>query len=514
MTATATVIDRPPLSFGTKLLYAMGSTASAVKLRALGTFLMIFYNQVVGLKPQVVTLVLMVALIFDAVIDPLVGQISDNFRSRRLGRRHPFMYAAALPFPLFFFLLWNPPQGWSDQALFFYLLVCLLSLRFCDTFFELPHSALAPELAKDYNERTSLISLRMLFAVIGGLGMTVLAYKVFLRENPDGSGGVLARDGYLAYSIAAAALIFITIVASTRGTQGQIPYLRAAPTRKITFKAMAREVAHTLNNRAFVVATLTGMFIAIAAGARNGLEIYFGIYFWELTQGQLAAITTMNVVGAAVGVVLAPQVAKRLGKKYGAIIMYASALAVGVTPVILRLMGLAPANGTPELFTLLMAETFVNTALAGATGVILVSLVADVIEDAEVKTGRRSEGLLMSADDLLQKLTTGLATFMPGLMLAAVDFPDKARPETLDPQIMVKLALIYLPAAALMSLASITCWKFYRIDAQAHEQSLRSIREAAATAELAREATGLDTPPPDGPAPISPPGLAPRGANP
>jgi Na+/melibiose symporter-like transporter len=120
----------------------------------------------------------------------------------------------------------------------------------------------------------------------------------------------------------------------------------------------------------------------------------------------------------------------------------------------------------------------------------------------------------MSADGLLQKLTTGLATVMPGLMLAAVDFPAKARPESLDPQIMVKLALIYLPAAALMSLASIACWKFYRIDAEAHERSLRSIREAAATAELAREATGLDTPPPDGAAPISPPGLAPRGANP
>lgn len=490
MTATATVIDRPPLSFGTKLLYAMGSTASAVKLRALGTFLMIYYNQVVGLSPQLVTLVLMVALIFDAIVDPLVGQISDNFKSKRLGRRHPFMYAAAIPFPLFFFLLWNPPVGWSDQALFFYLLACLLSLRFCDTFFELPHSALAPELAKDYDERTSLISLRMLFGVIGGLGMTVLAYQVFLKENPDGTGGVLSRDGYLGYSIAASALIFVTILASTRGTQNQIPYLQAAPTRKITFKAMAKEVAHTLNNRAFVVATFTGMFIAVATGARNGLEIYFGLYFWELTQGQLAAITTMNVVGAAVGVVLAPKVARKLGKKYGTITMYSSALAVGVSPVVLRLMGLAPDNGTVELFALLMVETFINTALAGATGVILVSLVADVIEDAEVKTGRRSEGLLLSADNLFKKMVSGVGVFISGTILAFIAFPENAKRGQVDPEILHNLGLIYLPTVAVLFGLGILCLFAFNIDKAKHEDNLRKLRERADQAAIVEEEAG------------------------
>ena len=78
---------RPPLSFSTKLLYAVGAVANAVKLRGLSTFLMLFYNQVVGLPPQTVTFILMIALVFDAIVDPMVGQISDNFKSR-LGRRH------------------------------------------------------------------------------------------------------------------------------------------------------------------------------------------------------------------------------------------------------------------------------------------------------------------------------------------------------------------------------------------------------------------------------------------
>ncbi|MFN3512871.1 MAG: MFS transporter [Phenylobacterium sp.] len=484
MTATATVIDRPPLGFGTKLLYACGSTASAIKLRALGTFLMIFYNQVVGLPPQTVTLVLMIALIFDALVDPLVGQISDNFKSR-LGRRHPFMYAAAIPFPLAFFLLWNPPQGWSDGALFFYLLACLLTLRFCDTFFELPHSALAPELAKDYDERTSLISMRLLFGVIGGLGMTVMAYQVFLKEAPDGSGGVLARDGYFAYSLTAALIIFAAILISTRGTQGQIPYLRAAPARKATFKAMAREVAHTLNNKAFVIATLTGMFVAVATGARNGLEIYFGLYFWELTQGQLALITMVNVAGAAFGVVLAPRVGRRFGKKYGCILVFTSALLVGIAPVVLRLMGLLPPNGTDLLFAILVGETFVNTALAGATGVLLVSMVADVIEDAEVKTGRRSEGLLLSADNLFKKIVSGVGVFISGSILAFINFPENAQRGGVPQETLTDLGMIYIPTVAALYGVGILCIFAFNIDRAKHEDNLRRLREAAAAADAA-----------------------------
>lgn len=74
----------------------------------------------------------------------------------------------------------------------------IFAVRFFDTFFELPHQALAPELAQAYDERTNLLALRHFFLVAGGLGMTVLAYQVFLKERPDGTGGVLARDGYFA----------------------------------------------------------------------------------------------------------------------------------------------------------------------------------------------------------------------------------------------------------------------------------------------------------------------------
>lgn len=496
-------LDAPPLTFVTKLLYGAGAVANAVKQRGLATFLMIFYNQVVGLPPDKVAAVLMVALIFDAFVDPVVGQISDNFRSR-WGRRHPFMYAAALPVSLAFFLLWNPPD-WSEGALFAYMVACVLTIRLFDTFFELPHSALAPELAQEYHQRTSLISIRMLFAVIGGLGMTVLAYQVFLKENPDGSGGVLARDGYFAYSLAASLLIFGVILISSLGTHGRIPYLRAAPHRKISPRAMAREVGETLKNRGFIVTTITGVFIAIATGSKNGLELYFGIYFWELTQAQLALLTTVSVAGSAVGVVLAPHVARALGKKTGAILMFTAALAIGVTPITLRLMELAPANGSTALIALLIAEHFLNTAMAAGMVVLLLSMVADVVEDVEVKTGRRAEGLLLSADNLFKKMVSGVGVFIAGAILKFVEFPTEARRGAVDPEILHNLALTYLPmAAALYGTAILTIFAF-NIDRAKHEENLRILAARRGVATVGSGASGPAPAVAGGLSPASPP---------
>jgi len=478
------LVDRPPLSFATRLAYAVGAVANAVKMRGLTIFLMIFYNQVVGLPAETVGGILMLALVFDAFIDPTVGQISDNFRSK-LGRRHPFMYMAAVPVSVAYFLLWNPPKDWSHEAIAGYLLACLLTVRLFDTFFELPHNALAPELAKDYHERTKLLSLRAMFTVAGGLGMTLMAYQVFLKEHADGTGGVLARDGYLSYSIAAALLIFTTILISTRGTQNQVPYLRAAPTRKITFAAMLREVAATLNNRAFVVATLAGMFIAIAMGARNGLEIYIGLFFWGLKQSQLALLTSVGVVGSLLGVLLAAPVAKHLGKKYGAIAMFTTALALGLAPIAARLLGLMPPNGSEVLITILMVETFLNAAMAVGTGVLLVSMTSDVIEDAEVKTGRRSEGLLLSADNLFKKIVSGMGIFISGAILKAVEFPVGVKRGQIDPEIVRNLGVAFLPTVGILFGLAIVCLFAFNIDKAKHEENLAKLKDTALQAKAA-----------------------------
>jgi Na+/melibiose symporter-like transporter len=501
MAATASTAEGGRLGLGIKLAYAVGAAATNLKVRALSTFLVIFYNQVVGLPPQTVGMILMIALVVDAVVDPLVGQISDNFRSQ-WGRRHPFMLAAALPYAIAFFALWNPPSGWSDQALAVYLAVCVIAVRVFDTFFELPHQALAPELARGYDERTNLLAMRQFFMVAGGLGMTVLAYQVFLRERPDGTGGVLARDGYFSYSLTGALIILGAILVSALGTLRCVPHLHQVPVRRITVGAMVREMAATLNNRAFLVSTVAALLIAVAVGARNGLEIYFGLYFWGLTQAQLATLATTSVIGGFLGVFLAPAVSRALGKKWGVIAVFGSAVLVHVTPVSLRLLGLAPENGTPELLALLYGEEIINATLASATAVLLFAILADVVEDAEVKTGRRSEGLLMSAQNLFRKAISGLGVFIATGVLAFIDFPEKAERTQVAPEVLRSLGLAYIPTILALYGTAILCLLAYNIGRQRHEENLRIL--AARNAAEALPADAPDTPAATPDAPMKP----------
>jgi len=482
MTTAAAASERPPVGIGTKLVYSVGAIANAVKMRAISTFLLIFYNQVIGLDASVVATIIMITLFFDAVVDPTIGQISDNFRSP-WGRRHPFMYAAALPVAVLFFLLWNPPANWSPGEIALYLLVVLIGIRFFDTFFELPASALLPELVGDYDKRTDLYTIRMFFAALGGLGMTVAAYQYFMAENPDGSGGVLSREGYFDYALVGALIIFAAIMICTLGTHRQIPYLHQAPARRVSIGAMIREVGATISNRSYIVAVLSGVFTAVASGVKNGLDIYWGLYFFEFTQAQIAGLATIGVVAAVTGVVSAPFFGRWLGKKRAAIWLYTLALAIGVTPILFRLLGIAPANHTAELYLFVATETFINGAFAAATGVMLVSMMADVVEDAAVKTGRRSEGLLFSADNFFKKAVSGVGVFTAGLILTIVSFPTGARRGQVDPDILTNLALIYLPIVVVLYGTAIGCLFLFRIDKQTHEENLRRLRSAPLAAD-------------------------------
>ena len=123
------------------MLYGLGSVAFGIKNNAFGWFLLFYYNIVLGLPGWMASLAIAIALIIDAVSDLLIGYASDHTRSK-FGRRHPYMYAALLPVPLSFYLLWNPPSFSEDINLFIYLLVMTIFVRTSTTLFEIPKSKL------------------------------------------------------------------------------------------------------------------------------------------------------------------------------------------------------------------------------------------------------------------------------------------------------------------------------------------------------------------------------------
>ena len=140
------VNQKSKLSFSTKFFYGFGSISFGIKNNGFSYFVLFVYSSVLGLPAWMAGLALNLVLVADAITDPLVGYYSDRLRSR-WGRRHPFMYAAALPVAITYFFLWTPPENLTDWQLFYYLLGCAIIIRVFITFYEIPSVSLGPELS-------------------------------------------------------------------------------------------------------------------------------------------------------------------------------------------------------------------------------------------------------------------------------------------------------------------------------------------------------------------------------
>jgi len=462
----------PRLPLSTKLYYGVGSVAYGVKDNGFSFLLLLFYNQVLGLPANWVGAGIMLALIVDAITDPIVGYASDNLHSR-WGRRHPFMYASALPVAIAYFVLWTPPEGLDPESLFVFFLVMAVLVRVFITFYEIPSTALVSELTEDYDERTSLLGYRFFFGWWGGLTMAALAYLVFF---PQAAGGVLYRGGYSTYATVAAATMVVAILLSALGTHRHIPNLKRPPERHgFEIRQTFRELGETLSNRSFLVLFVSALFTAMSAGVSTSLNIYFYTFFWEFDSLQLGLLQLPLFASAAVALIVAPQLSIRMGKKRAGITVATLAFIGAPLPVALRLVDLFPANGTDLLFRTLLIFNAVEVTLIIIASILISAMVADIVEDSELATGRRSEGVFFAARSFAQKAVSGIGTFLATMILTAIDFPKDARPGDVEPGVVRDLGLVYVPTLMVLYIFALLFLTGYRISRETHSDNLRRL---------------------------------------
>ncbi|MFW2350739.1 MFS transporter [Qipengyuania sp.] len=471
MATQAAMAEKP--SVWLKLAHGSGAAAFGIKNNGFDYFLLLFYGTVIGLEPGLVGLAILIALVADAISDPLVGYWSDNLRSR-WGRRHPFMYAAALPVALSYFLLWNPPD-WGQTGLFFYLTALAVLIRTFITFYETPSSALIPELTRDYEERTSLQAYRLFFGWSGGNLMSVVMFGALLT----GPLGMRDPHAYATYGIVASLLIFATIMISALGTHSRIPYLhRPVETgERYSLRRIFREMVETLSEKSFLALFFATVLFAIATGLSAALAFLMLNYFWGFSEFQIFIWTCTVFFSALLGFLLAPWTTRKLGKKRATIVLGLFAFTIQPAPVLLRLVGLMPENGDPLLFPLVLGINVIDLALIIAVQAVAYSMIADLVESNQLRTGRRSEGVYYAAMTFTRKTTQGLGVLAAGLILSLIDFPEGADPATVDPDTLWRLGAFYAPALLFLWLAALAFVTRYRIDKQSHEDNLRRLAE-------------------------------------
>ena len=465
------------LSNGTMASYGFGAVAYGVKDAGFGTFLLLFYNQVVGLPSATVGLVIMMALLIDALVDPAVGFFSDRTRTK-WGRRHPWMYASALPIMVGWLLLWNPPSVMSQPQTLVWLFAMAVLVRTAVSCYEVPSVALTPELTSGYDERTRIMAYRYLFGWVGGLLMLLSAYKYFLAPTAAFPNGLLNRAGYSGFALAGALLIGVAILVSALGTHHEIKHLPNAPIARQTLRDSFAELRETVKNRAFAILMAAGVCAYTIQGISYAMSNYLYIYVWGFKGPTFVYLTIALFSGVFLAFLAAPRLGKSASKPKAAMTAVLCGAALNTTPYWLRMLGVFPEVGESTLLPMLFGFFILGTA-SNVTGFILgASMMADVVEDSEAKTGRRSEGVFFAGSFFVQKCTSGIGIFFAGMILAVAGFPAKATPGTVPVATIDRLTLIY--AGLYIALACVSAFFFSRFPFGRVEHEARLARLAGA----------------------------------
>jgi glycoside/pentoside/hexuronide:cation symporter, GPH family len=461
---------------GTIVFYGVGAISPTIKNNLFVFFLFYYYNQVLGLEAYLVSLALALSLVIDAITDPLLGYISDHTHSR-LGRRHPYIYISLVPSPICYYLLMSLEYSSTQASLFTQLFLMATLLRLAWTFFNVPRQALGAELTKDYHQRNTLAAVSTFFGWFGGALMWYMTTAVFLGESYDN------KQGYRDLAFWGALVILVTGTIFAIGTHREIPDLEPPrQKRPLELRAILQEIRETLNHRSWLVLFVAGVITSVHAGITVGLGIYFNSYFWEWKPSDVAIFAISNLVGSLLISTLASRLARNWDKKQLAIGLYIIVISLGQIPYILRMSDLwlgtdifadnGPIYGT--LWWIMISHSFITSTIGTLAGILVGSMTADIVEDSQASTGRRSEGLFFAGPHLIEKCVTGLGYIVKGILLTAVGFSVTAtgmeKVDAIERLAAVVIVLgIVLPSLALFMVSK------YEITELSHDGKLQEL---------------------------------------
>lgn len=469
------------ISVPTKLAFGTGQVAESIKMTSFDFFLLFYYVQVLHLDPAWAGFALLIALIVDGVTDPVFGAISDNLITR-WGRRHPFMYLSAIPFGLCFALLFRPPADLSGTGLFAWLLVFAVGTRVMMTLFLVPYYAVGAELTENYRDRTALVAYRTMAAFLAAITLSGLAFSVFFRATPEFPQGQLNPEGYPGFGLSFGIAAAFAILLSTAGTRSQIPYLHRQVPERVNLVNPAyyvKELIKVLKNRSFLAIFLVSITFFIMLGVQRALALHMNTYFWEIETQEIQYLFFAFFGATIAAIPTVKFLIDRLDKKNTLYLGLWVILAAFAGPATLRLLGWFPPNTSAALLPLLF---FAQLAAGLGTATLMVcsgSIVADVADDHELRSGKRQEGLLFGFFTLASKSTSGVGSFLAGLVLAAIAFPTEqaVAPGQVSPDVLFKLGLAYGPGLIIFGLLCVAVMSPYAISRESHLETLRTLNE-------------------------------------
>ncbi len=443
--------SRTRLPARTVWLYGLGQASEGIKNYAFTTFLLFYYTSVIGLSGSYTGAALMVALMFDAVTDPLVAVLSDRTRSR-WGRRHPYMIASALPLGVCFYLTFAPPHDLGaalgirrEWALFGWLVCFAVLTRGAMTLFHVPHMALGAELTDNFDERTRVVMARSLSATIA-TAISVTGYYVLVAgmQTPEFADGRLNPAPYVVYAGIFGMAITLSVLLSSWGTRDRIALLAEPDDTddEPIASALNRDVREALSIRSFRSLFFGFSLCFLAWGVTNALGAHNALYFWHVTIEQQGLWGLFVLIGIIFGMGFWRRVAERTDKKPTFLMGMGWFIAFAAGPPLAKVAGAFPAESSPLYVPLFVLTGFMFSFGISSSMVVVGSMMADITDEDDLLHRRRREGIFFGALSFAGKAATGLGVVIAGTVYDAVGLYRGLDPAIADPAIATRLGLV------------------------------------------------------------------------
>ena len=448
--------EAPGLTRTTKSVYALGDHTVNLALSAASLLYLFFLTNVAGLRPALAAAIIWVARAVDAFTDPTMGRISDLTRFRGQ-RRRPYFLLGALPFGFCFALMWQVPEATSQTGLFVYYALVYIGVSLSMTCVSVPYLALIPEMATSYDERTSLNTYRAAAAVIGTL------VAVAMKPMAAALGGD-ARGWGLVGAIAGLWIV-IPWFPVYRVSFERPDFQRAA---QVGFREGARILARHRNYR-----ILTGFYILarVAVDLIGAMFLYYFIV-WLRREEDFAPTMALFLLLVVLCLPIWRRIAEHQDKKNIFIIGCGWWIAV-------QMFILLGGPDWPRWAMFLIASL---AAIGYAVADLMPwAMLGDVIDEDELETGERREGMYVGFFMLIRKLGGATAIVAIGLALDLAGY-DGSLGGSEQPEAAVTTVRLLTGLAPAVFLAfAVKVAMGYSLTREAHQQILDAIKARIAS---------------------------------
>jgi len=443
---------------------------------------MLYYTDALGLKHSLAGLAFALAVLWDAVTDPVMGHITDNTRSR-FGRRHPHILVGGISVIIVFIFLWVVPDPFksSPEALFWYLVVINLLQRTAITVYGVPYVALGFEICTDYDGRVKLQGIRSAMNMLANILGPALAWTLFFSNNERARATSL-EENYLHMGLAFAAVSLACILFVLAATRRYITDSRQMVVDRDGLRGFVRNMKGIVSDFYPRFVFLFIVTVTVGVALVSSLQMYLYEHFMRFGGVEKSIAHGGTMVGFAIGSLMSGWLAKNFEKKGAVYVGGIVSVSSNFILAGLFLTGILAPGQTVTIASTSIPYAFIIFVIFHGTywlgnGIMFptaTSMIADASEIHAIRTGINRDGAYSAVFSFSQKCAISIGVLVSGYILTMVGF-EAGTGIVQAPGTLWKLCAATLLVGPAISLLSLALIRLYPVNRQ-FMQRLRSER--------------------------------------